>query len=835
MIVNQAIEEGRLVVLPTETTSRSFLTHFIKANPGRAVFADSVISWDTFKSFCTTLPTGLSPATSAHRLLFSYQYLGSLKTDSYFYNTSYPETLTLSARELSKSLPYMSKVENPLYEKHIEKSLLKEIKTILISYRDYLNQRGLYEENFLIPDYKREDIKEKRPLIVYPENITDPDVETAIAEGVEAFTPEEEVKTTIIRYPNSLFEIRATVEKIYSLLKDGKTDAEEIAITSARLDEIEPYLKSESSKYNIKLAFVKSRKLTDWASGSFFRKIYEIYSSDFDLQSVTSFLLDPAYPFKDRNFCAWVIRQAVDLKYLSGVQSWLYKTSADSVLHDFVQKFTDYVNGICMAKDAPSLRRALKGFQDDFFIEGSWAVVASSSQAKVFMVCMDTLDNLEEINVLPKGVSFYDFYLTLLSETYYAPGKAEEGIKVYKYPVSCPLAVKHHFIIGLDDESSRQYRTVLPFAEDMEEGSPLHKKNISEDICSSLNREGAVISFSEQTYSSYCIAPSFFEQCKLVEEAIIEPDRFSEEKHKWFYPESKIPYKALSSQKKAFERAEKTVFPFALGLVPPAPIKERGSKIRISSTSLTAFENCPFAFKCRYIDGIEETDFSVDEEDPIKIGEIIHNTYESYFREVKNVRDLRKPENQELLKKNFLTNLRNYAYGPKGPSALQIERIKLRYMEALSKISEVEDYAEFSESDMEYEFFFEEEGYYVKGRIDCIMKTPDGGYAVLDFKKREGDKKSLQLPLYAEGMKKDIKGKYNQYPSYAAFYGVEEKKNTVQWNNEQDMRACVEDFKTRAESAVSAIERGEFNPTPGQNNCANCRFRRICRMRYVIK
>ncbi|MCR5760392.1 MAG: PD-(D/E)XK nuclease family protein [Sphaerochaetaceae bacterium] len=854
MTVNQAILERRLVVLPTETISRSFLTHFIKTNPSKAVFTDSVISWDTFKELCTERPDNLSEVTDAHRLLFSYSYLINLKGQSHFFNRDYPQTLSTSAAELSMNLPYLSKVENPQISQSMDKNLLSETEAILSSYRAYLKENSLYEKSFLSPDYTKDEIKQKRPIIVYPDNISDPDVEKAISDGIETLRPEEDEenteneenknnnKTFITRYPNTLFEIRATLEKIYGLLKD-KTEPEEIAITSARLEEVEPYLRSESRHYKIKLNFVRSKKLTDWASGSFFKSISAIKSSDFDLQDVSAFLLNPAFPFKDRDLCSKAVSKGVECKIISGLKTWLYKTKDDKEISAFVLKFTDYVNGICQAKDAPTLRRALKGFQDDFFVENSWNS-GSVTQSKVFMVCMDTLDELEKLSSLPQGVPFYDFYLNLLSGIYYAPGKGEEGIKVYSYPVSCPLAVKHHFVINLDDESSRQYRSILPFAEDMDEKSPLHKKNMAEDICASLstqnisaqniNTQKTILSFSEQTYSSYCIAPSYFEQRSLVRDAELKTDRFAEEKQMWLDPLKKPSHPALSEQKEAFDRANQTVFPFTAARAKDTE-EPKKTKIRISSTSLSLFESCPFAYKCRYIDGIKEEDFSVDEEDALNIGNLIHKTYETYFRQERNIRDLSKAENKELLKQIFLKNLENYSRSTEGPSELQIERIRRRYSDLLAKIGEVKDYEDFSESDMEYRFFFEEEGYYVDGYIDCIMRKPDGKYAVLDFKKREGDKSSPQLFMYAEGLKNDSSGKYSQYPSFAAFYGIEEKKNTVMWTSEEEMKESLEDFKTRLKTAVKAIENREFEPTPGNVNCTNCSYRRICRMRYVIK
>ncbi|MCR4675701.1 MAG: PD-(D/E)XK nuclease family protein [Sphaerochaetaceae bacterium] len=829
MSVFKAIKDGRLTVFPTETIARSFITRFAKDHPSQAVFVDSVISWDTFKGLCAKAPENRNRVTDAHRLLFSYSYLSREKNQGHFFNPSYRETLWTAACELSGNLPYMKKALRQNVKSSLDPSMAQEIERIEKEYEEFLSSYSLYDEKYLEPDFFRKEIRDKNPIIMYPGNISDSDIDRAIEAGIETCTPEGS-ENTIECYPNSLFEIKAVVRRIYELLKNG-AEPEDIAITCARLEELEPYMESEALKYGIKLTFVRSRKLTDWASGSFFTSVSALKARDFDLKVMKNFLLNPRFPFRDRSLCARVIQRAVNCKIQSGEQNWLYKTKRDEETGPFVRKLIDYINGITSSKDADSLRRALKGFQDDFFIEGSWSSAPDSgTQARVFMVCMDTLDEIEKIQSIKPGIPFYEFFLNLISGIYYAPGKGEEGIKVYKYPVSCPLSVPYHFIMALDDESARQYRTLLPFTDDRNEGSILHRKNISDEICSSLT--DGFLSFSKETSSSFTIAPSYFEQRGLVRNAEIKRDLFEEEEALW-RGEGRPSEKSLKSQAELFRKAEGTVFPFVTGRKKePSPINDR---IRLSSTSMSSFKKCPLSWKYTYLDKVEEEDFDIDEEDAIKIGNLIHGAYEKYFTLHPKVSDLSSYENQDELRSIFEELLEKYEKSDEGPGTLQIERIRNRYPALLPLIGEVDAYREYTVRDMEYKIRFQEENYYVDGRVDCILSNPKGELAVIDFKKKSGDKSSPQLAFYAVGMKEDEKEKYCCYPLYAAFYGVEEHKNTVMWKDQQGLYKNLEEFRMNVEEVVSEIRKGEFDPTPGDENCKNCGFRRVCRTRYVIK
>ena len=116
----------------------------------------------------------------------------------------------------------------------------------------------------------------------------------------------------------------------------------------------------------------------------------------------------------------------------------------------------------------------------------------------------------------------------------------------------------------------------------------------------------------------------------------------------------------------------------------------------------------------------------------------------------------------------------------------------------------------------------------MKGYIDRIERTPDGGYVVIDFKsgKKPGNitrnsvKEQIQLNLYCLA----IQERYGELPERASFFYLKDNKVADYRPDEETITA----FREKLGGMVDAVCAEEFGATPSYSACMFCDYGPLC-------
>lgn len=116
----------------------------------------------------------------------------------------------------------------------------------------------------------------------------------------------------------------------------------------------------------------------------------------------------------------------------------------------------------------------------------------------------------------------------------------------------------------------------------------------------------------------------------------------------------------------------------------------------------------------------------------------------------------------------------------------------------------------------------------LKGSIDRVEQTPDGGYVVIDFKTgskpssltKNTIKEEIQMNLYCLG----VRELYGKLPTRASLYYVKDDKMVDYFPTEETIAA----FTDTAKSIITAVCNEQFPPTPGFQNCKYCDYADLC-------
>lgn len=807
----KAFSEGKTLVFPSETAARSQLAAYLKTVPGKAVLTDKALSFDTYKQNCTDFTKNKEKAQNQHRLLFAAGLFKSDKIKQLEYFTC--ETF---ATEVALALPMFK----DLLKQDLNSKLKNDINLIYTEYQAFLDKCGLYEESYFEPNYK-----DDNTVFVFPQTYRDDSAENLKGEKISAVDNE---LPNIKFFANSIAEIRDTIRSIYDLLQKGVKPSD-IAITVTDMNSYKAQLESEAFKRGIKLAFMQGQNLSNYPSGRLFGAIKNVYDQEYSCSSIKSLLLDPVYPFKDKEKISNLIRNIILCNVADGKKDGsvikdklikLPEVSAPESL-DFFISLSDFIKGLCTAKAADEFRKAIKGFQDKFFVEKAWDL-SEDINRKVFQRCMDQIDKLEDAMHISqiKTDNFLELFITVLNNTTYMDQDVV-GIKVYSYPLSCGIASDYHFVLGLDDVSSRVPLKKLPFTSKLSEKNAIQiGDSLQRAYC--YNTTGLTISCAQESFTNTCVVPSLFSENKKIEEVkTVKTDSFIQEELLWM--NNSKNGKATKVQKEAFDRALETSFSAGNKIAIPQAI----GPYKISATSLETFAKCPYRWMCQYLLEAKDEDFEPNQNDARELGAILHETYGEWFAQIKTVEQAKTEGSQKLLDSIFEKKLLAFSNTFKAPSKLYLERLRQFYTGRLGRI--VKNDKGLIEgctfSDKEKQFSIQCEDYYLDGSIDCIFTTEEGNFVVLDFKTGKAPK-SHQVAFYAKALETTVKG---------AFYSINESKYTVVFDDDLSLEKAIDECNKQIVYQVENLNKNNYEASPSKDNCQYCNFSRICRKRYVVK
>lgn len=220
-----------------------------------------------------------------------------------------------------------------------------------------------------------------------------------------------------------------------------------------------------------------------------------------------------------------------------------------------------------------------------------------------------------------------------------------------------------------------------------------------------------------------------------------------------------------------------------------------------SQSSLRAFQNCPLAFKYRYIDGIKRKRKS----DAIEFGNNFHIMAERYFLEIKT--------GKNIIKDKKLINL-------------------FSSLEEKFTINKLYDYYP------EYEIRINKENFKLMAKYDLIIDKKNGEIEIWDWKtgnrnlKKEYYENDIQTILYMYVLINTAqlisKEKVDNYKIKIKYWNPRYKEEVLEF-------VCDEYFYKKAEKRLMGllgeIKKNDFLRYKKQGNekCMNCDFKSICK------
>ncbi len=828
----------KILVFTSQTAAQNALSSYIASHPGKAVFRDRALSWDSF--YLSLLDTkGKRNVTKTGRKVFAYSFLknGGLERLKYFASAEYPESLLAYSSSIASLLPYFPSPDDPI-KKHMSSAMLQDAGILRTAYSEFLEKKGLYEKNYLVPDYSK--IEKDRYIFVFPRTFTSSKVDDILSLGiVDVIDSPDAADTPLVEYPNALSEIRWTLREIEEDRKIYRDD--EIAISSSSLSTYRPYLESEAKKRDIPLVFTSAKPLSEYPEGRFLHQIYSTVMSSWSFDETKKLILSPQFPFKDREMMISILRHGVDRKMEDkGIRSWLRVLSPEE--REFFKSLSSAVDGIVKSRRSSLTVALIQKFRDTFFEEGEW----NEKDDRVFGSALEILEGMEdeEMNDL------YKLFLSLLDETQYVEKSEEEkGIRVYSYPASAGLITPVHYVIGLDDRTTGTKIDDYPFLVSLERPEV---KDISSPILSVYRSpvftKKLVISGTTEGFDGARLLPPLFLDSTIRSRKDID-DGYSEERALWIEntPPENRPY---ISQSEGYRKARNTSLRGRREDVIVAPFTDEN--ISISVSSMKNFDLCPYRGYAQQRLKLRDKDFEPQLEDPTKIGELLHDTVEEALAKAGTIGDIDIEEMQQL----FLVKLSEKEKSSEIPTHYAAAHVKGRFLDSIGEVKNSTKAAIYEK----YRLVQNEKtvkdipltgNLTMNGRVDTILMNEETGDAyIIDWKttgttdySSDLPEISLQVILYAVLLENDdslsVKG--------GAFYSFSKENYKIIWPTENylqkgnrrasegfDVNAMKNEIEDRLTRIKAALESGNFTPALTEHSCAYCPYFRLCRAKFVV-
>ena len=850
--------ESKTLVFQSQATADSWAMAY--AFKYGSVFKDSTVSWDSFRDMCTEYPKECMQAEDIDRRMFVDLFAKKplFEKLKYYADSRFLESKEAYKRSIAEDLPKLCKafdkdgqIKKDLYSKASE-DLINDLKIIVPEYRKFLNEFGLYEKNLYSPDFSgKNDF-----ILVLPGNFKDFEVETAM-QYCETIEPEisEDLFKNLEIYKNSTAEIRSVLRRVRELLDNG-TNPKDIAITCCDLKKCRPYIEYESHIRDIEPQFIESRKLSELPPGKFLIDFIEARKENWKFLSVKKLVLNTMIPWKTEDRYSLIITNAIKLKINKGLKCWhdkLYKNKCDekwpnteqdninnSLTFETFERFENAIKTFDSTVKSDNLRECFMTLSKALLENLEWTSEEDSETpkglyAKVFGSCMDELAKLEEraqkykINDVNELLTIFEEVLDTVA---YLENPKTLGLKIYNFPLSSGLTIKHHFVINLSDNLTRISRDPYPFLD----RDAFERKDLGKDIMGTYLSLDSKLSMSTDSYSGPSVIPTVFVEESRHIAGIIREDSFEEEKKLWDTDSNKITM--TQNQKNGFEHMQNAGALYSDSMELSSP--ELPLKLNVSGVK--DIEKCPYKTYAGSVLGLKETQYSMSMENYAEIGNILHTVIQRAVKEAGKTKNLKAKRLKEIFAEELYVKYGASKEAP--PAKIFLDRIYKQYDEVLKCFAE-NNYL--NEGQFEFLAMENDTAYSIvlgnielKGRADLVLENSDKELAVIDMKRNARDyysksdlnKTSLQLMLYSILLKENKK--FGKVPVYGAYYSFAEGKFREVWP-QKPLEEVLANMDERLGIINKTVGDIAFFPKFDANECRTCFYKTLCRGGYEIK
>ncbi len=899
-IIQGELEDPRAVfVFHHEVTARFWLRRAFRLTPRRTLPEGRFIAWDEFKRRTFRYPAAGREASLPDRSLFLAALLQRNAREGVFRGIIPPRHRAHSAaflRSLREILPRLDRIHE-VAEGVMAEEKRADLLDLLRRYREHLARCGRFEPAFERPRFEPGGY---RYILLHPEIIEE------LSFHAPLLLPHPEVRvepTDFSRAPAEprleVFEtgpeeLTALLLRVGGLLDDG-VPPEQVVLTVAGLEELEPALRIQAARHGVPLSFHLRRPVGGYPQARLFRALARWVESGFSLDALKALLLNRAVPWRDeaqmRGLVQFGVENRVVRNYaLRGADLDLWETSfartirqAEAretgegrlrALQRLYRRLRAGAEGIVRAPGFRELKERLGAFTDDFLDTGRWSESDGSGTQprEVYQYALNTLNELllacrEGDDPGPP----FQVWLEYLEDRPYVPQEERARVQVYPYRVTAGIRPDHHFVLNASQDGTRRVIARYPFLTIQEEPDGERETDLSDTYLRTYSLSGGAVRFSyaRQSARGAQLPASFFLAGGRIEPAgpaAAAGDLYTVERRMWSGALSLAVTRLHPAQKTGFLRALATGLrakeaDLTARALADGELRERvwrrlvsrsDGLLPISPTLLERYHGCPFQFLFQRGLGVEELPFTPVLWEPREMGVILHRVFQRFYR-LQQGRPLR-PERLAELRREMLGEARavlaEYELDNPLPLLPVWEEKSRQVLELAEAFLEVELRELPGQEVLDTEASFEEalpgEGWKLTGTIDRISRV-DGRVGVVDYKKRAvpgredifGEEAfSFQVPFYVHLLQR--KG-WN--PEWAAYYSIEERRYRFVFHPDrprpyagaEEVRLAVEALQERILDMIRGIRQGEFRPgdRAGKTACLFCPLRGLCRNRFV--
>ncbi|MFA5699500.1 MAG: PD-(D/E)XK nuclease family protein [Sphaerochaeta sp.] len=842
-------------VFPTEVARRSHLIDFALKSEEGVIARDAAISYDTFRAYFLPHYPDKVPSNTVIRTIFATEFVEEGNDLSSFYNPAYPESKAQVALTIAALLPALPQVITKDSGSFLPENLFRQFHTIYASYTEFLTEHALFEPSYEAVTIPHDWDHTQEYRILYSDTIGEAE-ELYKALGSPSWLtliPTPSVKEPSIEvYANHLQEIRSTLRSIRRLLEGGVKTAE-IMICLANSDELLATLEDEARFYGIPLVSYQGKSVLDYPAGRFFSLLRETYSDHFSLMSLKNLLLEPAVPWKDHSVIERFIETSLDRSILYGSPTrpdYFEQRLPSAELKKWYTTFRGAITAIVEAPSINELLRALSFFRDTFWTEEQWH---ETPQQEVFahaITQLATIDSAMQVCGKKDIPSLYSLFLTHLRNTLYVPQQHSDGIGVYRWPQGSSVASEYRFFLGLDQESSEVIENPLTFLPERIQSALGERRDLTRAHIMAATQSKSTLSAHQRSNSGEKLLHFIFLEEGVVnyhsESQFLDEDPLGGEIQRALGEGGNQIPTALQNQ--SFERARRSSLVERAVNHATKPINEalrsqlyqEGSgQLLLSATGIDRFAKCPYTYLASYLYHLDPFDYTEAVIDHRTIGNLLHDAYESFFRDIGSFERAQVEVYRTKLQAAFDEALKKI-YGETGPSASIRQWIIYSYRTLILSIlsEELRFFENLRSTEFEKTLSFERDGVTLRGRIDRMIELGEGSWAVVDFKKggavtpitKDNTINSYQLLTYQALVEESGMGK----AEVVAYYSVKDGKYKFLYKAEEAERQefCRIALENVLGAIKLAVQEGTFEATPSDSACRNCPLRALCRRRY---
>lgn len=841
------LDKGQICVFPSEIIARFYAELYARESDRAMILSSQTMAWDKFKAQFYEIKENQKPVTPFIRKLFTQSFVDNKDLSS---KLEYYKLSNFDGSE-SKLVSYLSTilVELKMAAKDLSgknPALEHDISFIYQNYCEFLNDYDLYEPDYL-PLINEKSLENY--TICFASAIGDLEVFFRRMEGMKGIKVLSEpsvVNKELEKFNNSLVELRVCYRRIRKLLEQG-VSTKDICITALGLEKMQPYLIREAKRYEVPISIVSGTSPSD-----FFLKLSALLQN-YQLTLFASIVLNPSYPFRDRDVFRNIFYKANSSRVVSG------KSSIMAALGDpecpeakLFYTFTKALERFNRCTNVEDLRSAINGFQDDLFEPEAFRNAKDEAKNK-YSFCLRKLDEMKQemdlcqIKNLP---DFFNFYVNYLEKTTYVSKTDSTSIKVYSYPNTVGMCPKYHFVLGISQETAQRkarYFTLLSDSDADLYADVKFSKNVdaTSDVLKlySYSGKNIYLSGSDTDFSGATLTPALFLSNKKIKtyDGSDSSDSYKDELN--FWARDIEDFTPVIAQKRSFEAfckqadVNKTKYEY----------KIEDSTFNLSAYQIDNFFKCPFLWLSSSVLKVGHQEINMPFFDSRDKGNILHQCMQNFFSQIGYV-DVNKLESyQALLLEIFEKVYEDFTYKKQYPQTTYIyqrgelwgilqnlfDEKAIEFWQALDGFKSTGD-----EIASNYQF----DDVIVNGRIDQLLKNVNGDVFVIDYKSAELKKNtikveaydkhtdSVQLHIYNEFVKKTS----GQFATLAAFFSFKDNKLYFAWENQETAQIASSNLALRIFDMINKVKVGDFTPSNKTDNCKYCDYDCVCRQKFLV-